>query len=105
MARTRNFRRYFLGHLLPPRVHWVRGQGEAAVKLGQRRASGGMMERGGRGHQLGSLAGRAERSRPAADRGACSTLKDGSGLSLAQISARTHYSRASWERWFNGKSD
>lgn len=31
------------------------------------------------------------------------TLKDGSGLSLAQISARTHYSRASWERWFNGK--
>ncbi|HEY3869823.1 MAG TPA: tetratricopeptide repeat protein [Actinocrinis sp.] len=30
-------------------------------------------------------------------------LKDGSRMSLAEIGARTHYSRASWERWFNGK--
>ena len=30
-------------------------------------------------------------------------LKDGSRLSLAEIGTRTHYSRASWERWFNGK--
>jgi tetratricopeptide (TPR) repeat protein/transcriptional regulator with XRE-family HTH domain len=31
------------------------------------------------------------------------TLKDEHGLSLAQLSAATHYSRASWERWLNGK--
>ncbi len=30
-------------------------------------------------------------------------IKDRSGLSLTQIGARTHYSKASWERWFNGK--
>ncbi|MEZ0069783.1 transcriptional regulator with XRE-family HTH domain [Streptacidiphilus sp. MAP12-20] len=30
-------------------------------------------------------------------------LKDRSGLSLTQIGTRTHYSKASWERWFNGK--
>ena len=30
-------------------------------------------------------------------------LKDGTGLSLAGLSARTHYSRSSWERWLNGK--
>lgn len=30
-------------------------------------------------------------------------LKDDTGLSLAGLSARTHYSRASWERWLNGK--
>lgn len=31
------------------------------------------------------------------------TLKDSTGLSLAGLSARTHYSRSSWERWLNGK--
>lgn len=31
------------------------------------------------------------------------TRKDSTGLSLARISARTHYSRSSWERWLNGK--
>lgn len=31
------------------------------------------------------------------------TLKDNTGLSLAGLSARTHYSRSSWERWLNGK--
>jgi len=31
------------------------------------------------------------------------TLKDSTGLSLADLSARTHYSRSSWERWLNGK--
>jgi tetratricopeptide (TPR) repeat protein/transcriptional regulator with XRE-family HTH domain len=30
-------------------------------------------------------------------------LKDAHELSLAQLSAATHYSRASWERWLNGK--
>jgi hypothetical protein len=30
-------------------------------------------------------------------------VKDRSGLSLTQIGTRTHYSKASWERWFNGK--
>lgn len=30
-------------------------------------------------------------------------LKDANALSLADISAATHYSRASWERWLNGK--
>ncbi|WP_042386940.1 helix-turn-helix domain-containing protein [Streptacidiphilus melanogenes] len=30
-------------------------------------------------------------------------IKDRSGLSLTQVGARTHYSKASWERWFNGK--
>ncbi|MEY9848944.1 DUF2690 domain-containing protein [Streptacidiphilus sp. MAP5-3] len=30
-------------------------------------------------------------------------IKDRSGLSLTQIGTRTHYSKASWERWFNGK--
>ncbi|MBR7838766.1 tetratricopeptide repeat protein [Actinospica durhamensis] len=29
--------------------------------------------------------------------------KDAAGLSLAQIGRHTHYSRASWERWLNGK--
>ena len=42
---------------------------------------------------------------PAARRlvGELRTLKDTHGLSLAQLSASTHYSRASWERWLNGK--
>ncbi|MBF9073632.1 helix-turn-helix domain-containing protein [Streptacidiphilus fuscans] len=31
------------------------------------------------------------------------SIKDRSGLSLTQIGTRTHYSKASWERWFNGK--
>ncbi|MFG3228564.1 DUF2690 domain-containing protein [Kitasatospora sp. NPDC048194] len=30
-------------------------------------------------------------------------LKDATGLSLAELAGRTHYSRASWERWLNGK--
>jgi hypothetical protein len=30
-------------------------------------------------------------------------LKDAHGLSLADIATATHYSRASWERWLNGK--
>jgi len=30
-------------------------------------------------------------------------LKDAHGISLAQLSTSTHYSRASWERWLNGK--
>ena len=30
-------------------------------------------------------------------------LKDANGLSLADLAAATHYSRASWERWLNGK--
>jgi tetratricopeptide (TPR) repeat protein/transcriptional regulator with XRE-family HTH domain len=30
-------------------------------------------------------------------------LKDEHNLSLAQLSVSTHYSRASWERWLNGK--
>lgn len=29
--------------------------------------------------------------------------KEAAGLSLAQIGRHTHYSRASWERWLNGK--
>ena len=29
--------------------------------------------------------------------------KDSAGLSLAQLAVHTHYSRASWERWLNGK--
>lgn len=29
--------------------------------------------------------------------------KDSTGLTLTQISAHTYYSRASWERWLNGK--
>ena len=42
---------------------------------------------------------------PAARRlvGELRALKDQHGLSLAQLSAATHYSRASWERWLNGK--
>ena len=42
---------------------------------------------------------------PAARRlvGELRTLKDAHGLSLAQLSTSTHYSRASWERWLNGK--
>jgi len=42
---------------------------------------------------------------PAARRlvGELRTLKDAHGLSLAQLSISTHYSRASWERWLNGK--
>jgi tetratricopeptide (TPR) repeat protein/transcriptional regulator with XRE-family HTH domain len=42
---------------------------------------------------------------PAARRlvGELRTLKDEHGLSLARLSAATHYSRASWERWLNGK--
>ncbi|MEV7021554.1 DUF2690 domain-containing protein [Kitasatospora sp. NPDC093558] len=31
------------------------------------------------------------------------TLKDAAGLSLSELATRTHYSRASWERWLNGK--
>jgi transcriptional regulator with XRE-family HTH domain len=30
-------------------------------------------------------------------------IRDRSGLSLSQLSARTHYSKSSWERWLNGK--
>jgi transcriptional regulator with XRE-family HTH domain len=30
-------------------------------------------------------------------------IKDALGLSLSDLSNRTHYSRASWERWLNGK--
>ncbi|MFD7826416.1 DUF2690 domain-containing protein [Kitasatospora sp. NPDC059803] len=30
-------------------------------------------------------------------------IKDAAGLSLSELAARTHYSRASWERWLNGK--
>ncbi|MFE3501565.1 helix-turn-helix domain-containing protein [Kitasatospora sp. NPDC059160] len=30
-------------------------------------------------------------------------LKDDAGLSLSELATRTHYSRASWERWLNGK--
>ncbi|MFE6054760.1 DUF2690 domain-containing protein [Kitasatospora sp. NPDC056446] len=30
-------------------------------------------------------------------------IKDTAGLSLSELAARTHYSRASWERWLNGK--
>ncbi|MGW3045192.1 helix-turn-helix domain-containing protein [Kitasatospora sp. NPDC001159] len=30
-------------------------------------------------------------------------IKDAAGLSLAELATRTHYSRASWERWLNGK--
>ncbi|MEU1629828.1 DUF2690 domain-containing protein [Streptomyces sp. NPDC020096] len=30
-------------------------------------------------------------------------IKDSSGLSLSQMAAKTHYSKASWERWLNGK--
>ncbi|MEU4113954.1 DUF2690 domain-containing protein [Kitasatospora sp. NPDC028055] len=30
-------------------------------------------------------------------------LKDTAGLSLSELATRTHYSRASWERWLNGK--
>ncbi|MFD7451398.1 helix-turn-helix domain-containing protein [Kitasatospora sp. NPDC059827] len=30
-------------------------------------------------------------------------LKDDAGLSLSDLATRTHYSRASWERWLNGK--
>ena len=42
---------------------------------------------------------------PAARRlvGELRALKDEHNLSLAQLSASTHYSRASWERWLNGK--
>lgn len=42
---------------------------------------------------------------PAARRlvGELRALKDEYNLSLAQLSASTHYSRASWERWLNGK--
>ncbi|MFE7594050.1 DUF2690 domain-containing protein [Kitasatospora sp. NPDC057512] len=31
------------------------------------------------------------------------SIKDTAGLSLSELAARTHYSRASWERWLNGK--
>ncbi|MER7581730.1 DUF2690 domain-containing protein [Kitasatospora sp. NPDC097691] len=31
------------------------------------------------------------------------TIKDAAGLSLSELASRTHYSRASWERWLNGK--
>ncbi|MGW3228850.1 DUF2690 domain-containing protein [Kitasatospora sp. NPDC001095] len=31
------------------------------------------------------------------------TIKDAAGLSLSELATRTHYSRASWERWLNGK--
>ncbi|MEU1283689.1 DUF2690 domain-containing protein [Kitasatospora sp. NPDC005856] len=30
-------------------------------------------------------------------------IKDTAGLSLSELASRTHYSRASWERWLNGK--
>ncbi|MFI6155935.1 DUF2690 domain-containing protein [Kitasatospora sp. NPDC051170] len=30
-------------------------------------------------------------------------IKDAAGLSLSELASRTHYSRASWERWLNGK--
>ncbi len=30
-------------------------------------------------------------------------LKEARGLTLTQLGAQTHYSRASWERWLNGK--
>ncbi|MFI9326014.1 DUF2690 domain-containing protein [Kitasatospora sp. NPDC052868] len=30
-------------------------------------------------------------------------IKDAAGLSLSELATRTHYSRASWERWLNGK--
>ncbi|MBP0451732.1 DUF2690 domain-containing protein [Kitasatospora sp. RG8] len=30
-------------------------------------------------------------------------VKDATGLSLSELATRTHYSRASWERWLNGK--
>ncbi|MFJ8430509.1 DUF2690 domain-containing protein [Kitasatospora sp. NPDC094019] len=30
-------------------------------------------------------------------------VKDATGLSLSELAALTHYSRASWERWLNGK--
>ncbi|WP_406198334.1 DUF2690 domain-containing protein [Kitasatospora sp. NBC_01560] len=30
-------------------------------------------------------------------------VKDTTGLSLSELATRTHYSRASWERWLNGK--
>ena len=30
-------------------------------------------------------------------------LKEALGLTLTQLGAQTHYSRASWERWLNGK--
>ncbi|HTJ69565.1 MAG TPA: tetratricopeptide repeat protein [Actinospica sp.] len=42
---------------------------------------------------------------PAARRlvGELRAIKDEHNLSLAQLSASTHYSRASWERWLNGK--
>lgn len=42
---------------------------------------------------------------PAARRlvGELRALKDAHGISLAQLSTSTHYSRASWERWLNGK--
>ncbi|MBR7825446.1 tetratricopeptide repeat protein [Actinospica sp. MGRD01-02] len=42
---------------------------------------------------------------PAARRlvGELRALKTDHNLSLAQLSASTHYSRASWERWLNGK--
>lgn len=42
---------------------------------------------------------------PAARRlvGELRALKDTHGVSLAQLSTTTHYSRASWERWLNGK--
>ncbi|MER7704760.1 DUF2690 domain-containing protein [Kitasatospora sp. NPDC097605] len=30
-------------------------------------------------------------------------VKDATGLSLSELAVRTHYSRASWERWLNGK--
>ncbi|MFH9348261.1 DUF2690 domain-containing protein [Kitasatospora sp. NPDC017646] len=30
-------------------------------------------------------------------------IKDAAGLSLSELAGRTHYSRASWERWLNGK--
>jgi len=30
-------------------------------------------------------------------------VKDRSGLSLSEMATATHYSRASWERWLNGK--
>ncbi len=35
--------------------------------------------------------------------GELQSLKNGSGLTYARLSQRTHYAKSSWERWVNGK--
>ncbi|MER7667040.1 helix-turn-helix transcriptional regulator [Kitasatospora sp. NPDC096128] len=35
--------------------------------------------------------------------GELQSLKNGSGLTYARLSERTHYAKSSWERWVNGK--